>query len=141
MSVRAAPAAEGWGEPVQLPFGPADLVVPPDLVKLLPGVSHRDNIARGENRPTACPEQGCRFIRRVQRCVKQCLCEMGSFFPPPTPTVWSVVIILLLAAGSPPLQACDGGTAVPDPENNPGLVADCTVLLGLRDELAATLLP
>ena len=53
-------------------------------------------------------------------------------------TVWSVVIILLLAAGSPPLQACDGGTAVPDPENNPGLVADCTVLLRLRDELAAT---
>ena len=52
--------------------------------------------------------------------------------------VWSVVIILLLAAGSPPLQACDGGTAVPDPENNPGLIADCTVLLGLRDELAAT---
>ena len=53
-------------------------------------------------------------------------------------TVWSIVIILLLAAGSPPLQACDGGTAVPDPENNPGLVADCTVLLGLRDELAVT---
>ena len=53
-------------------------------------------------------------------------------------TVWSFVIVFLLAAGSPPLQACDGGTAVPDPESNPGLVADCTVLLGLRDELAAT---
>ena len=52
--------------------------------------------------------------------------------------VWSLVIVLLLAAGSPPLQACDGGTAVPDPENNSGLVADCRVLLGLRDELAGT---
>ena len=51
--------------------------------------------------------------------------------------VWSFVIVLLLAAGSPPLQACDGGTAVPDPESNPGLAADCTVLLGLRDELAS----
>ena len=49
--------------------------------------------------------------------------------------VWSVVIILLLAAGSPPLQACDGGTAVPDPEDNPGLVADCKVLLEIRDKL------
>ena len=52
--------------------------------------------------------------------------------------VWSLVIVLFLAAGSPPLQACDGGTAVPDPENNPSLVADCKVLLGLRDELAGT---
>ena len=52
--------------------------------------------------------------------------------------VWSLAIVILLAAGSPPLQACDGGTAVPDPENNSGLVADCRVLLGLRDELAGT---
>ena len=50
--------------------------------------------------------------------------------------VWSLVVVLLLAAGSPPLQACDGGTAVPDPGNNPGLVEDCKVLLALRDELA-----
>ena len=50
--------------------------------------------------------------------------------------VWSLVVALLLAAGSPPLQACDGGTAVPDPGNNPGLVEDCKVLLALRDELA-----
>ena len=49
--------------------------------------------------------------------------------------VWSFVIVLLLAAGSPPLQACDGGTAVPDPESNPGLVADCKVLLEIRDKL------
>ena len=52
--------------------------------------------------------------------------------------VWSFVIVLLLAAGSPPLQACDGGTAVPDPESNPGLVADCKVLLEIRDKLATT---
>ena len=52
--------------------------------------------------------------------------------------VWSLVIVLLLAAGSPPLQACDDGTAVPDPGNNPGLVEDCKVLLTLRDELAGT---
>ena len=52
--------------------------------------------------------------------------------------VWSLAIVILLAAGSPPLQACDGGTAVPDPENNSGLVADCKVLLALRDELAGT---
>ena len=52
--------------------------------------------------------------------------------------VWSLVVGLLLAAGSPPLQACDGGTAVPDPGNNPGLVEDCKVLLALRDELAGT---
>ena len=52
--------------------------------------------------------------------------------------VWSLVVVLLLAAGSPPLQACDGGTAVPDPGNNPGLVEDCKVLLALRDELAGT---
>ena len=49
--------------------------------------------------------------------------------------VWSFVIVLLLAAGSPPLQACDGGTAVPNPEDNPGLVADCKVLLEIRDKL------
>ena len=48
------------------------------------------------------------------------------------------MVVLLLAADSPPLQACDGGTAVPDPENNSGLVADCKVLLALRDELAGT---
>ncbi len=35
----------------------------------------------------------------------------------------------------PPL-ACEDGTAVPDPDNNPGLVADCKVLLASRDELA-----
>ena len=50
--------------------------------------------------------------------------------------IWSLAVVFLLAAGSPPLQACDGGTVVPDPGNNPGLVEDCKVLLALRDELA-----
>ena len=48
------------------------------------------------------------------------------------------MVVLLLAVGVPPLQACDGGTAVPNPGNNPGLVEDCKVLLGLRDEWAGT---
>ena len=49
--------------------------------------------------------------------------------------LWSLAAVLLLAVGSPSLHACDGGTAVPDPGNNPGLVSDCNVLLVLRDEL------
>ena len=36
--------------------------------------------------------------------------------------VWSLAAALLLAAVSPPLHACDGGTAVPDPGNNAGMV-------------------
>ena len=52
--------------------------------------------------------------------------------------VWSLAAVLLLAAASPPLQACDNGTAVPNPTSNPGLVEDCKVLLGLRDQLAGT---
>ena len=50
--------------------------------------------------------------------------------------VWSLAAALLLASVSPPLHACDGGTAVPDPGNNAGLVEDCKVLLALHDELA-----
>ena len=49
--------------------------------------------------------------------------------------VWSLAAALLLAAVSPPLHACDGGTAVPDPGNNAGMVGDCRVLLALHDEL------
>ena len=52
--------------------------------------------------------------------------------------LWSLAAVLLLAVGSPSLHACDGGTAVPDPGNNPGLVSDCNVLLVLRDELTGT---
>ena len=34
------------------------------------------------------------------------------------------------------LAACSAGVVVPEPEQNPGLVQDCEVLLGLRDTLA-----
>ena len=50
--------------------------------------------------------------------------------------VWGLAAVLLLAVASPPLYACDGGTAVPDPGNNADLVEDCKVLLALHDELA-----
>ena len=52
------------------------------------------------------------------------------------PAVWSLTTILLLAAVSPPLHACDSGTAVPNSGSNPGLVADCKDPdWPLRDEL------
>ena len=50
--------------------------------------------------------------------------------------VGSLMAVLLLTGGSSPLLACDDGIAVPDPDDNAGLVADCKVLLELRDELA-----
>ena len=49
---------------------------------------------------------------------------------------WSLTAGAILAAGSSPLLACDDGVAVPDPENNPGLVTDCKALLDARDKLA-----
>ena len=55
-----------------------------------------------------------------------------------TTAAWGLGAVFLLAACSPNLQACDGGTAVPNPGNNPGLVADCKILLAVRDELAGT---
>ena len=51
---------------------------------------------------------------------------------------WSLAVVFLLAVASPPLYACDSGTAVADPGSNPGLVADCKVLIAIRDELAGT---
>ena len=35
-------------------------------------------------------------------------------------------------------DSCDNGVAVPDPGDNAGLVADCTILLAVRDALAGT---
>ena len=35
-----------------------------------------------------------------------------------------------------PEELCENGTAVPDPAHNPALVADCAVLLAIRDPLA-----
>ena len=55
-----------------------------------------------------------------------------------TMAAWGLGAVFLLVAVSPPLLACDDGTAVPDPGNNPGLVSDCEILLELRDELAGT---
>ena len=57
---------------------------------------------------------------------------------PGTTAVWSLAAVLLLTAVSPPLYACEDGTAVPDPGDNPGLVADCKVLIAIRDELDGT---
>ena len=51
---------------------------------------------------------------------------------------WSLAVVFLLAVASPPLYACDGGTAVADPGSNPGLVADCKVLIAIRGELAGS---
>ena len=50
--------------------------------------------------------------------------------------VWSLMAGLMLTGSSVPLLACDDGVAVPDPEHNPGLVADCKALLAARDKLA-----
>ena len=55
-----------------------------------------------------------------------------------TAAVWGLGVVFLLTAISPNLQACDDGTAVPNPGDNPGLVADCKVLMAIRDELAGT---
>ena len=37
-------------------------------------------------------------------------------------------------------EECSNGIAVPDPQDNPGLVADCVTLLSIRDTLAGTAL-
>ena len=50
--------------------------------------------------------------------------------------MWNLAAGLILVGGSSPLLACDDGIAVPDPENNAGLVADCKALLAVRDKLA-----
>ena len=57
----------------------------------------------------------------------------------------AVVIVLVLAAAAASQArdaaatiACENGTVVPDPANNSGLVADCSVLLAARDTLAGT---
>ncbi len=56
----------------------------------------------------------------------------------------AVVVAVLLLTGGEQLEragaasGCESGTAVPEPANNPGLVADCETLLALRDELRGT---
>lgn len=54
-----------------------------------------------------------------------------------------LMLVCLTLAASPAhaapedfLEACSNGIAVPDPEDSPGLVQDCAVLLSIRDTLA-----
>ena len=61
-------------------------------------------------------------------------------------TTLGIAILLLTFAGSigpnvvsaQQTSACATGGAVPDPDNNPGLVSDCGALLAARDTLAGT---
>lgn len=54
-----------------------------------------------------------------------------------------LMLVCLTLAASPAhaapedfIEACSNGIAVPDPEDHPGLVQDCAVLLSIRDTLA-----
>ena len=52
-----------------------------------------------------------------------------------------LLVLLALGVNTAPAQVdqgCATGQAVSDPTNNPGLVADCETLLGLKDELRGT---
>ena len=49
-----------------------------------------------------------------------------------------VVTIRTATAQTTTTPTCANGTAVPDPDNNPGLVSDCEALLASRDTLAGT---
>ena len=61
-------------------------------------------------------------------------------------TTLGLAILLLTFAGSispgavsaQQASACATGGAVPDPDDNPGLVSDCATLLAARDTLAGT---
>ena len=57
--------------------------------------------------------------------------------------VAALVATILLASGLGPQPAsaappCENGTVVPNPADHPGLVADCAVLLAVKDALAGT---
>ena len=58
----------------------------------------------------------------------------------------TVLSMLLLASSKQPIATaqqpdytaqCSNGIAVPDPQDNPGLVSDCAALLAARDAFAA----
>ena len=61
-------------------------------------------------------------------------------------TTLGIAVLLLTFAGSiaphmasaQQASACATGGAVPDPDDNPGLVSDCATLLAARDTLAGT---
>ena len=46
------------------------------------------------------------------------------------------VLVTIRPALAQTSNTCATGTAVPDPDNNPGLVSDCEALLASRDTLA-----
>ena len=46
------------------------------------------------------------------------------------------VLVTIRPALAQTSNTCPAGTAVPDPDNNPGLVSDCEALLAGRDTLA-----
>ena len=55
--------------------------------------------------------------------------------------VLMLLVLLALGVNTAPAQVdqgCSTGQAISDPTNNPGLVADCEALLGLKDELRGT---
>ena len=52
-----------------------------------------------------------------------------------------LLVLLALGVNTAPAQVdqgCSTGQAIGDPTNNPGLVADCETLLGLKDALRGT---
>ena len=52
-----------------------------------------------------------------------------------------LLVLLALGVNTAPAQVdqgCSTGQAISDPTNNPGLVADCETLLGLKDTLRGT---
>ena len=46
------------------------------------------------------------------------------------------VLVTIRPALAQTSNTCAAGTAVPDPDNNPGLVSDCEALLGIARHLA-----
>ena len=63
------------------------------------------------------------------------------------PKLWRPMLLLLLAAlvvptvsasAQPTMGSCATDGAVSEPDDNPGLVADCEALLAARDTLAGT---
>ena len=51
---------------------------------------------------------------------------------------WGRVVVLAMIICGSRLLGCDDGRTVPDPDQNTGLVADCKILLGLRDTLVGS---
>ena len=67
----------------------------------------------------------CRRLAASTLWLAACLVSAGL--------VWAVPVAAQDSAAS---SQCANGTVVPEPEDHPGLVADCEVLLALRDRFA-----